>query len=130
MEEIQEIQEIKQEVPAVPEIKEVKEKKYPRKLPKNPQYYNEYYHQHNEKVPCEFCGVLVGKRRMCKHIKSKGCQLVQGCYTKAPRVVEVVKSMAAPRALEEPRIRELITIEQKMFRILDKYFDELSQKRI
>ena len=128
MEEIQEIQEIKQEVPAVPEIKQ--KKKYPRKPPKNPQYYNEYYHQHNEKIPCEFCGVLVGKRRMCKHIKSKGCQLVQGCYTKASRVVEVVKSMAAPRALEEPRIRELITIEQKMFRILDKYFDELSQKRI
>ena len=127
MEEIQEIQEIKQEIPAVPEIKQ--KKKYPRKPPKNPQYYNEYYHQHNEKIPCEFCGVLVGKRRMCKHIKSKGCQLVQGCYTEAPRVVEVIKHMAAPRVLEEPRIRELITIEQKMFRILDKYFDELSQKK-
>ena len=55
MEEIQEIQEIL----VVPEIKQ--KKKYPRKPPKNPQYYNEYYHQHNEKVPCEFCGVLVGK---------------------------------------------------------------------
>ena len=122
MEEIQEIQEIL----VVPEIKQ--KKKYPRKPPKIPQYYNEYYHQHNEKIPCEFCGVLIGKRRMCKQIKSKGCQLVQGCYTEAPRVVEVIKQMAAPKAKAEPRIRELITIEQKMFRILDKYFDELSQE--
>ena len=119
MEEIQEIQEIL----VVPEIKQ--KKNYPRKPPKSPQYYNEYYHQHNEKVPCEFCGVLVGKRRMCKHIKSKGCQLVQsGNNDNQHQTVE-----KAPRNLEPPRIKQLITMEEKMFKILDSYFENLAQKR-
>ena len=92
--------------------------------PKNPQYFNEYYHAHKDKVACKFCGTLVGKLRMCKHIKSKGCQLVQkGCHM-------VSRDNSEEEDLPQPRTNKVRTMEERMFHILDKYFETLSQKRI
>jgi len=79
---------------------------------KEPEYFNEYYHTHKQKVPCKFCGVLVGRMRMCKHVKSKKCQLHQfGCD-------------------KDLKMTQLITMEEKMFQMLDKYFENLSLKNI
>ena len=63
---------------------------------------------------------------MCKHIKSKKCQLVQsGNNDNQPQTVE-----KAPRNLEPPRLKQLITMEEKMFKILDSYFENLAQKKV
>jgi hypothetical protein len=88
--------------------------------PKNPQYFNEYYHSHKDKVACKFCGTLVVKLRMCRHIKSKSCQLIQsrGCH-----------DVSSDKDSEE-EVSKQMTIEERMFTILDKYFETLSQKRI
>ena len=45
--------------------------------PLDPDYFNKYYHARNEQIPCEHCGQIVGKLRMCKHVKSKKCMKKQ-----------------------------------------------------
>ena len=45
--------------------------------PLDPEYYKMYWRTKNEQIPCDHCGKLVGKLRMCKHIKTRQCQKVQ-----------------------------------------------------
>ena len=45
--------------------------------PLDPEYYKLYWKSKNEHIPCEHCGKLVGKLRMCKHVKSQQCQKTQ-----------------------------------------------------
>ena len=42
--------------------------------PLDPEYYKMYWRCKNEPIPCEHCGQLVAKLRMCKHIKTQKCQ--------------------------------------------------------
>ena len=101
MEEIQEVPEITEE------IKTVVEKKKSCK-PKNPKYFNEYYHKNKDKIVCQFCNALVCRLTVFRHVKGKKCLMVQKGERERP---------------EENRIKQLLTIEEKMFRILDNYFE-------
>ena len=116
-----EIQTVPEVTPEITSGVEAKTKKKNAK-PKNPQYFNEYYHAHKDKVACKFCGALVGKLRMCRHVKSKGCQLVQkGCH--------MVSRDNSEEESTQPRTNKVRTMEERMFTILDKYFETLSQKK-
>ena len=101
MEEIQEVPEITEEIKTI-----VKMKKNTK--PKNPKYFNEYYHKNKDKVVCQFCNALVCRLTMFRHVQGKKCLMVQNGERERP---------------EENRIKQLLTIEEKMFRILDNYFE-------
>ena len=73
--------------------------------PLDPEYYKMYWKTKNEHVPCEHCGKLVGKLRMCKHIKSQQCQRAQ----KAQKVDQLLQ-------LEE-RVFQALEILEKHLRI-------------
>ena len=45
--------------------------------PLDPEYYKMYWRTKNEYISCAHCGKLVGKLRMCKHIKTIQCQKAQ-----------------------------------------------------
>ena len=98
-------------IPEIPEIteeiKKVVEKKKSCK-PKNPKYFNEYYHKNEDKVPCQFCDALVCRLTVFRHVQGKKCLMVQNGKKEVPT---------------QNRIRQLLTIEEKMFRILDNYFE-------
>ena len=89
------------------EIKKIVEKKKSCK-PKNPKYFNEYYHKNKDKVVCQFCNALVCRLTMFRHVQGKKCLMVQNGERECP---------------DENRIKQLLTIEEKMFRTLDNYFE-------
>ena len=45
--------------------------------PLDPNYFNDYYHKHNIKLPCAFCGKAVGKLKMFRHLKTTRCMKAQ-----------------------------------------------------
>ena len=45
--------------------------------PLDPEYHKMYWRTKNEYISCAHCGKLVGKLRMCKHIKTIQCQKAQ-----------------------------------------------------
>ena len=65
--------------------------------PLDPEYYKMYWRLKNEQIPCEHCGKLVGKLRMCKHVKSKQCQKTQKLH----------------------KMDELLELEQRVFQALE-----------
>ena len=102
MEEIQEIPEITEEIKTI-----VEKKKRPK--PKNPKYFNEYYHKNKEEqIVCQFCNALVCRLTLFRHVQGKKSLMIKNGERKRP---------------DENRIKQLLTIEEKMFRILDNYFE-------
>ena len=65
--------------------------------PLDPEYYKMYWRTKNEQIPCEHCGKLVGKLRMCKHVKSQQCQKAQKIH----------------------KMDELLELEQRVFQALE-----------
>ena len=65
--------------------------------PLDPEYYKLYWRSKNEHIPCEHCGKLVGKLRMCKHLKSQQCQ----------------------RSQKNQKIEQLLELEERVFQALE-----------
>ena len=135
MEQIQEV--IIEETPVIESVIEetpvVKPKKIYNKKPKNPEYFNEYYHKNKDDiVECQFCHTFVCRLRMCKHVKSQKCRLAQCQPHEEKKEQELThakkKQIETKQELTNTRMKHLITMEEKMFKVLDKYFDALSQK--
>ena len=65
--------------------------------PLDPEYFKMYWRTKNEPIPCQHCGKLVGKLRMCKHVKSQQCQKAQKIH----------------------KMDELLELEQRVFQALE-----------
>ena len=81
--------------------------------PLDPEYFNKYYYENNVMMPCLHCGKMVGKLRMCKHIKTKSCLEAQ--------------MLAPPEPSDKPRkpLKYVENFEDKVLQILEKHLKKI-----
>ena len=86
--------------------------KYNRK-PLDPDYFNKYYHENNVMMPCLHCGKMVGKLKMCRHIKTKSCLEAQ--------------MLSPPEPSDKPNkpTKYVEKFEDKVLQILEKHLENL-----
>lgn len=118
MEEIQEIKE-NMEIKKKPFLPKGNSKRLDKETgkynmkPLDPEYFNRYYHENNVMMPCLHCGKMVGKMRMCKHIKTKSCLEAQ--------------MLAPPEPTDKPKkpAKYVENFEDKVLQILEKHLKKL-----
>ena len=80
--------------------------------PLDPEYHKMYWRTKNEYISCAHCGKLVGKLRMCKHIKTIQCQKAQ----KVDHLIQLEESVFQALEILEKTSKNVQQILGKTFR--------------